>query len=127
MVTDVYKARIPVSLLNGLDDVLIGPVPVWALPVAHHFPHDDTKAPGVLTRYFHNYAASQIEDLAIYRKAKRIVMTRTGDRGRSHYVLAKMVKFPLQISRGVILKNTTPPPLYWLMSIGGENIKKKEK
>jgi hypothetical protein len=37
-----------------------------------------------------------------------------------------MVKFPLQISRGVNLKNT-PPPLYWLMSIGGENIKKKEK
>ncbi len=38
----------PVALLDGLDDILIGPVPVGALPVAHHLPHHDTEAPGVL-------------------------------------------------------------------------------
>jgi hypothetical protein len=38
----------PVAFLDGLDDILIGPVPVGALPVAHHLPHHDTEAPGVL-------------------------------------------------------------------------------
>ena len=39
---------LPVPLLDGLDDVLIGPVPVGALTVAHHLPHHDPEAPGVL-------------------------------------------------------------------------------
>ena len=30
-----HRARQPVSLLDGLDDVLVGPVPVWPLSYPH--------------------------------------------------------------------------------------------
>ena len=36
-----------VALLYGLDHVLVGPVPVGPLPVAHHLPHHDPEGPDV--------------------------------------------------------------------------------
>ena len=41
---------LPVSLLDGFDDVLIGPVPVRPLAVGHDLPADDAEAPHVRRR-----------------------------------------------------------------------------
>merc|ERR1719336_503080 len=39
-----------VALLDGLDDILITPVPVGPLPIAHHLPHNNAEAPSVRGR-----------------------------------------------------------------------------
>ena len=38
---------LPVTFLNSLDYILVGPVPVGSLSVAHHLPHHDTEGPDV--------------------------------------------------------------------------------
>ena len=40
----------PVAFFDGLDDVLIGPVPVGAFTIRHDFPADNAKAPDVAGR-----------------------------------------------------------------------------
>ena len=44
------KKEIPVTLFNGFDYVLIGPVPIGPLSVGHDLPADDAKAPDVAGR-----------------------------------------------------------------------------
>ena len=38
---------LPVTLLDGFDDVLIRPVPVWSLTVGHDLPTDDAETPDI--------------------------------------------------------------------------------
>ena len=38
---------VPVTFLYSLDNILVGPVPVGPLSVAHHLPHHDTEGPDV--------------------------------------------------------------------------------
>ena len=43
----VHRGWQSVALLDGLDHVLVGPVPVGPLAVAHHLPHHDPEGPDV--------------------------------------------------------------------------------
>lgn len=43
----VHGGRQSVALLDGLDHVLVAPVPVRPLAVRHHLPHDDAERPHV--------------------------------------------------------------------------------
>jgi len=46
----VHGRRESVALFNGLDHVLVTPVPVRPLPIGHYFPAHDPKAPDVRGR-----------------------------------------------------------------------------
>jgi hypothetical protein len=50
LVNPLYKLQIPVAFFYTLDDILIGPVPVWPFPIRHHLPTYNTKTPHIRGR-----------------------------------------------------------------------------
>ena len=45
-----HRGRQAIASINGLDDILIGPIPIWPLSVCHHLPHNHSVTPNVRGR-----------------------------------------------------------------------------